>query len=128
MNVTIMEISSLNNFMQLMGAVLIFAFILIATYVTTKWVGTYQQGQSKNKNIKSIETFRINQGKYIQIIKISNKYIAIAVSKDNVEFLTEINEEDLIRQETDLGNEDLFKDIFNKAIGKLEKRKNNIKK
>ncbi|HAB59134.1 MAG TPA: hypothetical protein DCE48_00185, partial [Lachnospiraceae bacterium] len=35
------------------------------------------------------------QTKYLQIIKIANKYIVIAVSKDHVDYLTEIDGDQL---------------------------------
>ena len=49
----------------------------------------------KNSNIKVIETFRLNNTKYIQIVKLGEKYVAIAVGKDTVTYLTELDESEL---------------------------------
>ena len=37
--------SSLNSFIQLLGVLLIFLFVLVITYFTTKWIGGYQKVQ-----------------------------------------------------------------------------------
>lgn len=84
------------NILQLLGLAVIFVLILVATYYTTKWVGKNSSIQPHANNIKVVETFRLSQSKYIQIIKVgTNKYLAIAVGKDSVELLTELTEEEL---------------------------------
>lgn len=54
-----------------------------------------QKSQFRNSNIEVIETFRLSNTKYIQIVKLGGKYVAIAVGKDTVNFLTELEEEEL---------------------------------
>ena len=39
-----------------------------------------------------VETFPIAQNKYLQLIRMGNKYVVISVSKDNVTYITEIDE------------------------------------
>lgn len=127
MPIFLVSVTRLNSIMQLLGLAILFVFVLAATYFTSKWVGAYGQKQVKNKNIKIIETYRINQNKYIQIIKVADKYLAIAVSKDNVEFLTEIEEANLNLLDDNKKNAINFNDIFSKAIHTkdVNKQKNN---
>lgn len=87
--------STLNNFFQLVGVLLIFIFVLAITYWTTRWIAKYQQGQTFNKNIKPVETFRVTNGKYIQILKVGEKYIVVAICKDSITMLTELKEEEM---------------------------------
>lgn len=88
--------SGWESFIQLMGILLIFLFVLVLTYVTTKWIARYQQGVMCNKNIRIIETFRVNNNKFIQIIQIGTKYLVISVCKDTINTLAELTEEELL--------------------------------
>ena len=83
------------NVLQMIGILIVFVLILFATYYVTKWVAKSGMVQNHAENIKVIETFRIAQNKYIQIIQIGSRYCAIAVSKDQFTFLTELKEEEL---------------------------------
>ncbi len=88
--------SGWESFFQLIGVLLIFLFVLAITYVTTKWIGQYQQGLMQNKNIQVVETFRVSNNKFIQIIQVGKKYLVISVCKDVVNILTELAEEELV--------------------------------
>ena len=68
------------------------------------------------KNIKIIETCRISQTKYIQIVQIGGRYVAIAVSKDQVTSLGDVNKENLIIKDETQENVS-FKDILEKFKG-----------
>ncbi|MEG1946541.1 MAG: flagellar biosynthetic protein FliO [Lachnospiraceae bacterium] len=97
--------SGWDSFLQLMSVLFIFLFVLVITYAVTKWIAKYQQGVMPNKNIRVIETFRISNNKYIQIIKVGEKYLVIAVGKDTVNVLTELTEEQLIYKPSQEGAE-----------------------
>lgn len=92
----LLEISSgWESFFQLIGVLLIFLFVLVITYFTTRWIAGYQKGVMSNKNIRIIETFRMNNNKFIQIVQIGEKYLAVSVCKDTINVLTELTEEQL---------------------------------
>lgn len=128
MPILLTRATTFENVMQLLGLLIVFLFVLAATYFTSKWVGANGQGKTKNRNINVIETYKLNQNKYIQIIKVTDKYLVVAVSKDTVEFLTEIDEKNII---SSANNENLqinFKQILNKISNKERldiKNKNN---
>lgn len=81
-----------DSFLDLITVLLIFVFVIAATLFTTKYIANYQKVQNAGKNIEVLETYKIAQTKYIQIVKIGAKYVAIAVSKDTVTLLTELEE------------------------------------
>ena len=89
-------LASTNGIAQFLTALCIFVFVLLLAIFTTRWVGSYQKGQMTNKNIKVVETFRISSTKYIQILQIGSKYIAVAVSKDNVTKIADLSKEDIV--------------------------------
>ena len=83
-------------FGQLVSVVIVFVLVLVATYFVTRWVATLQKGKLQDGNIEVIETYRLAQTKYVQIIRTGNRYLVIAVSKDTVEMLTELTPEELV--------------------------------
>lgn len=106
-----------STYLQFISVLIIFILVLAAAYYVTKWIANYQSGVgSTGKNIKIIETCRISQTKYIQIVRIGGRYVAIAVSKDQVTSLGDVNEEDLILKDETQENVN-FKDILEKFKG-----------
>lgn len=87
--------SSAGSYAQFITVLLIFAAVLGVTAWTTRWMANYQKQQSANENIQVIETTRIANNKYIQIIRAGEKYMVIAVCKDTVTMLGEISGEQL---------------------------------
>lgn len=100
-----------NSFLDLITVLLIFVFVIAITLFTTKYIANYQKVQNAGKNIEVLENYRISQSKYIQIVKIGKKCVAIAVSKDTVTLLTTLEEEDVEFQEAP-GEGKSFKEIL----------------
>lgn len=112
--------SGWESFFQLIGVLLIFLFVLAITYLTTRWIGKYQQGMMQNKNIQVVETFRVSNNKFIQIIQVGKKYLVISVCKDVVNILTELTEEELVwkpSQEEERGVK--VNESFQEILGRL---------
>lgn len=107
---------------QLFTVLLIFIFVLILTYLTTRFIGNYQKSQITKGNIQVIETYKITANKFIQVVKIGEKYMAIAISKENITMLTELSEENLILAEPDAMNQEGFKELLERAKNLLPKK------
>ena len=102
-------------FVQLITLVLIFALVLGLTYFVTRFVGNYQKNKLTGTNISVIETIRISSSKYIQLIQIGSRYFAIAVCKDTVTLIGEIEQDDLILTDnTTQVQSESFKTILDK--------------
>ena len=108
---------------QFITVLFLFVIVLIITAVTTRWIAGYQKQQNLNSNIEVIDTQRVANGKYIQIVRVGEKYIAIAVCKDTVAMLTEVQKEQLILNRNQDGTEAGFGDMFDK-IKKIYSGKN----
>lgn len=90
------EIKWLDNLLQLIFAIIIFAFVIFLTYLAARIAGTYQSNiMNKRSNIRVIETYRLANNKYIQIVRISGKYIALGIGKDTITLLAELEEENI---------------------------------
>ena len=105
---------SADSYIQFITVLLLFVFVLAVTGFVTKWVGGYQKSKSAGANMELVEAFRLSNNKYVQIIRIGRKYLALAVCKDTVTMLTEIPEEDLNFSEGSLKSASTFKDVLAK--------------
>ena len=81
----------------------------------------YSERKDDWQQCQSLETMRISNSKYIQILKIGNKCFAIAVCKDTVTYLCEVNEEELIYRENSTGG--IHVDNFKAILDKYKKDK-----
>ena len=114
MTVALMS-SRLEAFAQLFTLLIVFIFVLAATYFATRFVGNYQKNKLSGSNIQILETMRISNTKYIQMIKVGSKCFAVAVCKDTITYLSEINEQELTySSESKTINTDGFKAILEK--------------
>ncbi len=113
--------SGINSAAQFLTVFLIFVLILIITRYTLKWTGQIQKLSSKSRNFETIETFRVTQNKFLQIVKVGNKYLLLAVGKDEISMLTELSEDELDLSDNAL-NSDSFQKLFNMAKDKMQKK------
>jgi flagellar protein FliO/FliZ len=108
--------SGLDSMAQLLTVFIIFVFVLAITYFATRWVGNLQKERMDGSNVKILETMRISNSKYIQIVKIGNRCFAMAVCKETVTYLCDVDEEDLVYNDASAKkfNVDNFKAILEK--------------
>ncbi len=107
-----------NSYTQFITVLLIFVAVLAVTAFTTKWIANYQKQQSVNCNIDVIETARISNSKYIQLVRIGQTYMAIAVCKDTVTMLGEIPKEQLTEITNSTNGGVNFKELLDKVMKK----------
>ena len=117
------------SFTQFLTVILVFVLVLGLTYLTTRFVGSYQKVRSINRNFEVIETLRITNGKYLQIVKIGEKYVVIGIGKDTVTRICELSPDDIkpMPEENNTQPVEAFKAIFDKAIGRVKGGKENEK-
>lgn len=123
--------SSFNSFIQLMGVLVIFLFVLAVTYFTTKWIGGYQKVQMSGRNFKIVDSVRIAGGKCVQILKLGDVYLVVAVGKDEVTMLAKLTEDEIglteeqilsTMQSGKIGAEAGTQDTFQETLEKIRER------
>jgi len=108
---------SAGSYAQFIAVLVIFVFVLGVTAFVTKWIAGYQKQQGAGSNIEVIETSRLTNNKYLQIIRVGEKYLAIAVCKDTVTMLGEIPREQLKNTEYTASGFG-FREFLDKAVKK----------
>ena len=106
--------SGLDSIVQFITILFIFAFILAITWVSTRYIAGIQKEQYKTGNMELVETLRISNNKYLQIVRVGSKYFCMAVCKETVTMLGEIQKEDMVFNENNLNAGMDFQKILEK--------------
>ena len=102
-----------DSVIQLITVTLIFAFVLAITYFTTRWIGSYQKKRVSYGNIKIIESLNLSGNKILEVVKVGNKCFLIAVCKDTVTTIGEVDENTMeLKDDTHTGRSESFGNIF----------------
>ena len=115
----ILAATSLDSFVQLITVLIIFVFVLILTYFTTRWMAGIQKGRSFNKNLRIIETISVGNNKMISIVEAGTKYIVVSIGKDDVEELKDLSFKD---PQSMMQNPESFSAIMDKLKEKYSNR------
>lgn len=107
----------IESVLQLINVLILFCVVLVLTYFGTKWIAKFQGTRQFNRNIEVIETFRVTNNKYIQIVRTGDIYLVIGICKDTMTMLAQLDESQLeevksIKEEAKINN---FAEIFEKV-------------
>ena len=86
---------TLDGIAQFFTVIVIFILVLAVTLGVTRWIGKYQSSISTGNNIEVLESVRISPQSYAEILRIGKKYVAVAVCKEKVTFLCELDKEEI---------------------------------
>lgn len=107
--------SGWESFIQLIGLIILLALIIAATYFTTRLIGNVKQGQMKNSNFTLIDAYRVSPNKLLQIVKIGDKYVVLAVCKDTITYITELDEDSVTARNYQTNEKLSFSKLFEKV-------------
>lgn len=109
--------SNLKSVGELICVVFLFLFVLFLAYLAARLAGSFQSGViQKRSNIHVVEVFHLSGSKMIEIIRVGDRYLVLAVCKDSVTLLTELKETEIKEQETALEPID-----FSRILDRLKK-------
>lgn len=118
--------STLDSFLELIGVLLIFVFVLVITYLCSKWMAGYQKVHMKAKNLQIIESIPTGNNKIICLVKAGTVYLVVAVGKDEIHPLATLTEEQLtdfsFMNEETTRKEESFQEIIGQFRDKLSKK------
>jgi flagellar protein FliO/FliZ len=106
--------STASGFGQTIVVLLITIFVLVVCAWVTKWIGNYQKEKAPGENILIVESKRIAPNKFVEIIKIGEKYYALGIGKDEMTLIDEIDG-DTLKDHYENSGTFSFKDFLNKA-------------
>lgn len=113
----------MEQIVRLVTAIVVFVFVLFITQLTTKFIGNYQKKSMSGQNFQMIETYRLTNNKYIQLIRIGDEYFTIAVCKDTVTMLCKVDKDSIVIPEETKGQLGITDNTITTFSEMLEKMK-----
>ena len=113
---------------QLFVVLFCFVIVLALTYYTTRWIAGYQKSHSFHKNLAVVETLKLTNNKFIQLIQVGkDTYYVIAIGKDEITVLGQLSGDELRELPTDKDQEiptvkGDFSDLLHKFKDQLPKK------
>lgn len=114
--------NSLEEISEFVTLLVIFIIVIGITYFSIRIVGNIQKEKLGRGNIQILETQKVSNTKYIQIVRIGKKCFAIAICKDSISYLCEVDEGDL-QFNTDSSISKSSAESFKAIIDKFKKDK-----
>jgi len=104
---------------QLIVVFIMFLFVLALAYLAARVAGRFQGNIQSKSNIKVLESARVANNKYIQLVKLGDRYFAVGIGKDTITYLAELSQDDLNLERINDPSRGSFKDI----LSQLQKKK-----
>lgn len=108
-------LTDVSGYAQFITVLVVFILVLLVTAFTTRWMADYQKKQNAGSNIEIVETVRLGNNKWLQIVRVGDTYKVLAVCKDTVTSLGEVPKEQLKEADIPDGNQS-FKALLEKTI------------
>lgn len=89
------EYSGYTSGLELAGLLVVFLLVIAACYFVTRFIGRKQLNQQRHSNFTVLETFRLAQNKYLQLIQAGSRYFVLAICKDTITVVTELQREEI---------------------------------
>lgn len=112
-----------DSYIQFITVLILFVLILAVTYFVTRWIAKIQKDNIGVGNLEVVETCRITQNKFIQIVRTGEKYLVIAVGKDEIHMLAEVSKEELMLKEGNQEQPISFAGILDRVRNMKEKER-----
>ncbi len=117
----ILTSSNTDGYAQLITLLLLFVAVLFVTAVTTKYLAKIQKQAGMSGNLEILETIRVSNTKYIQLVRIGETYVAMAVCKDTVTKLCEVPAQQLKTTSPGSNNNFSFREMLDTMLNKETK-------
>lgn len=114
--------STLASIIKCIVLLIIFIGLLFAASWFTKWYAGAAMPKQKFHNVSVIESCPFGPGRTIFILKIGEKYVAVAVAKDRITVLTELTEEELDLEPQEFMKQGSFSDMLSELVKKTKKQ------
>ncbi len=120
-NVVLAVGSTGKNILELIFLLVMFVLILVACVWTTRFVAGHQMQRGRKSNFKPIETYQITQNRYLHLVQVGTRYLVVSVTKENISFIAELKEEEIVAMPEKGGMQRSFKEILSEFKVKVDK-------
>lgn len=110
---------------QFFSLIVVLVIILFLAYYVTKFITPAKYKNTRNSNLKIIESIAVGYQNSLQIIEVGDKTILIGVTKDKINFICDVNENSINKDMNNIKLE--LPNSFQKYLDKLMNKKNDTK-
>lgn len=75
---------------QFITILILFFVVLGSAFFVTRWISNYQKNAGNSGFMEVVEVCRISVSQVLEVVRIGEGYVVIAVSKDTVEMIREL--------------------------------------
>ncbi len=117
-----------NSIFEFITVSVIFIFVLVLCYFTTRWIGGYEKSRSIRRNLELMESIRLGNNRSVAIIRAGvDKYLVLGFGKDEISLLATLTEDDIIEYDSSSQNKtytsaSVYGDVFKNALNRLKNR------
>ncbi len=113
MNGILLTGSIANSIFEFITVALIFVFVLVLCYFTTRWIGGYEKTRTIKRNLELMESIRLGNNKAIAVVRAGvDKYLVVGFGKDEMTLLATLTGDDII----EYGGESSVKDYTSASV------------
>ena len=106
---------------ELIFLLVIFVLVLAACIVTTRFIAGHQMQRSRNSNFKPLETYQVAQNRYLHLVQIGSRYFVVSVTKESINFIAEMKEDENVVKPEKSGLQRSIKEILSDFKVKVDK-------
>ncbi|MBR4183319.1 MAG: flagellar biosynthetic protein FliO [Lachnospiraceae bacterium] len=131
MNSILLTGGAYNSIFEFITVSVIFIFVLVLCYFTTRWIAGYEKTRTIRQNLEIKESIRLGNNRTIAIIRAGvDKYLVVGFGKDEISLLATLTGDDIIEYDSSMSTETAtsvygraFKDVLDriKNRGNIEK-------
>ncbi len=115
-----------NSIFEFITVSVIFIFVLVLCYFTTRWIAGYEKTRTVRQNLELKESIRLGNNRSIAIIRAGvDKYLVVGFGKDEVSLLATLTEDDIIEYDSNVpANTTLsvYGNAFKDVLDRIKKR------
>lgn len=110
----------MDDLINIIGVIIIFASILFLAYVTTKYFASRAGKITNGKYMHIVETLFLGKDKYLHLVKVGNEFILVSSSPKGIELLEKVtieNYEESMEKEQKFST---FKNILKNNLNSIK--------
>ncbi len=86
----------MEEILRAIGILIAFIIVLALAYLMARLVGTKFAGYTSGKYMKVIDRIFLGRDKWVCVIQVGNQYYIVGITGQNMEFLGQISQQELI--------------------------------
>ncbi len=115
-----------NSIFEFITVSVIFIFVLVLCYFTTRWIAGYEKTRTVRQNLELKESIRLGNNRSVAIIRAGvDKYLVVGFGKDEISLLATLTGDDIIEYDGSAPADttlSVYGNAFKDVLDRIKKR------